>query len=56
MRSHQMCWCGFWELNPGPLQEQQVLLTIEPPLQPSWSCLFSKHRALALISSISVVA
>ena len=22
--------CGFWELNPGLLQEQQVLLTTEP--------------------------
>lgn len=21
--------CEFWELNPGPLQEQQMLLTIE---------------------------
>ena len=26
--------CHRWELNPGPLQEQQVLLTTEPPLQP----------------------
>lgn len=24
-------WC--WELNSGPLQEQQVLLTAEPSLQ-----------------------
>ena len=24
------CWC--WELNPGPLQEQPVLLTTEPSL------------------------
>jgi hypothetical protein len=24
--------CGCWELNPGPLQEQQVLLTAETPL------------------------
>jgi hypothetical protein len=23
-----------WELNPGPLQEQQVLLAAEPSLQP----------------------
>lgn len=23
---------GFWELNPGPLQEQAVLLTAEPSL------------------------
>ena len=25
---------GCWELNPGPLQEQKVLLTAEPPRQP----------------------
>lgn len=24
--------CGCWELNSGPLQEQSVLLTIEPSL------------------------
>ena len=26
--------CGCWELNLGPLEEQPVLLTTEPPLQP----------------------
>lgn len=26
--------CGRWILNPGPLQDQQVSLTTEPPLQP----------------------
>ena len=26
--------CGCWELNPGPLKEQPVLLTAEPSLQP----------------------
>jgi hypothetical protein len=26
--------CGFWELNSGPLEEQSVLLTSEPSLQP----------------------
>jgi hypothetical protein len=25
--------CGCWELNPGPLEEQPVVLTIEPSLQ-----------------------
>lgn len=25
---------GFWDLNLGPLQEQNVLLTNEPSLQP----------------------
>ena len=23
-------WCGFWELNSGPLEEQHVLLIAEP--------------------------
>jgi hypothetical protein len=27
--------CGCWELNSGPLEEQSVLLTAEPSLQPS---------------------
>jgi hypothetical protein len=26
--------CGCWELNSGPLEEQPVLLTAEPTLQP----------------------
>jgi len=26
--------CGCWELNSGPLEEQSVLLTAEPSLQP----------------------
>ena len=26
--------CGCWELNSGPLQEQLVLSTTEPSLQP----------------------
>lgn len=26
--------CGFWKLNQDPLQEQQILLTTEPSLQP----------------------
>jgi hypothetical protein len=25
---------GYWDLNPGPLEEQPVLLTAEPSLQP----------------------
>ncbi|EGW01477.1 E3 ubiquitin-protein ligase NEDD4 [Cricetulus griseus] len=27
---------GCWELNPGPLEEQPVLLTSEPSLQPHY--------------------
>ena len=30
--------CGCCGLNPGPLQEQQVLLTTETPLQPLCCC------------------
>jgi hypothetical protein len=26
--------CGCWELNSGPLEEQSLLLTSEPSLQP----------------------
>lgn len=25
--------CGFWDLNPGPLEEQTLLLTAELPIQ-----------------------
>jgi hypothetical protein len=31
--------CGCWELNSGPQEEQSVLLTTEPFLQP-WGQLF----------------
>ena len=27
--------CGCWELNSGPLEEQAMLLTTEPSLQPN---------------------
>jgi hypothetical protein len=27
--------CGCWELNPGPLEEQSVLLSADSSLQPS---------------------
>lgn len=27
---------GYWGLNPGPLEDQQVFLTIESPLQSTW--------------------
>ena len=29
--------CGCWEMNTGPLEEQPVLLTTEPSLQPPWT-------------------
>ena len=32
--------CGCWEMNSGPLEEQSMLLTAEPSLQPSFKDLF----------------
>jgi hypothetical protein len=32
--------CGCWDLNSGSLEEQSVLLTTEPPLQPPAPGLF----------------
>ena len=31
--------CGCWELNSGPLEEQAILLTTEPSLQPPLTAL-----------------
>ena len=39
--------CGCWELNPGPLEEQPVLLTAEPSLQPL-PLYFTKRKDCAL--------
>jgi cbb3-type cytochrome oxidase subunit 3 len=38
--------CGCWELNSGPLEEQPVLLTTEPSLQPN-------HFHVTIITGIS---
>ena len=35
--------CGCWELNPGPLEEQSVLLTAEPSFQPQASSSLMTH-------------
>jgi hypothetical protein len=37
--------CGYWKLNSGPLEEQSVLLTAEPSLQPLGQTF--KHRSLS---------
>jgi hypothetical protein len=36
--------CGCWELSPGPLEEQPVLLTTEPSLQPFITFFFFQDR------------
>lgn len=40
--------CGCWESNPGPLQEQQVLLIPEPTLQLQQSFKENFHKELVL--------
>jgi hypothetical protein len=40
IRSHYR-WLWYWELNSGPLEEQSVLLTSGPFLQPSFSVIIS---------------
>ena len=44
--------CGCWDLNSGPSEEQSVLLTTEPSLQPP-TC-FSKHLFSFSLAFISV--
>jgi hypothetical protein len=39
--------CGCWELNSGPLEEESVLLTTKPSLQP----LFFSWDRVSLCSS-----
>ena len=38
--------CGCWELNSGPLEEQAMLLTSEPSLQPSICFLEIKYNTV----------
>jgi hypothetical protein len=52
---------GCWDLNSGPLEEQSVLLTVEPSLQPHLRVFFfSPHEtgflcvALAVLETCSV--
>lgn len=35
-------WVGYWELNPGPLEEHPVLSTTEPSFQPQNLILYVK--------------
>ena len=41
--------CGCWELNSGPLEEQAMLLTAEPSLQP---CTFSLPSRLLVVTQV----
>ncbi|KAM7329170.1 hypothetical protein ACRRTK_010783 [Alexandromys fortis] len=45
--------CGCWELNSGPLEEQPVLLTSEPSLQPTRKH-FDKRQNETLLSRFSL--
>ena len=44
--------CGCWELNSGPLEEQSMLLTTEPSLQPQKVTMFK----LVLLASFGRVS
>uniref|UniRef100_A0A8C6IH03 Uncharacterized protein n=1 Tax=Mus spicilegus TaxID=10103 RepID=A0A8C6IH03_MUSSI len=45
---------GCWELNSGPLEEQSVFLTSEPPLQPA--LLHFEHQHLLCSQASSPVS
>ena len=38
--------CGCWELNSEPLEEQAMLLTTEPSLQPDTEYLYSRRAEI----------
>jgi hypothetical protein len=52
--------CGCWDLNSGPSEEQSVLLTAEPSLQPQSNSYKEKHlelqRLVLIIMEGKVVA
>lgn len=52
--------CGCWEPNPGPLEEQQVLLTAKASLQPWYALYFIQcnwgHTILGTTHSTGVTA
>jgi hypothetical protein len=42
--------CRCWELKPGPLEAQSVLLTVDSSLQLQWANSYSMSTDLELIS------
>jgi hypothetical protein len=48
--------CGWQELNPGPLQEQVVLLTAEPSPQPLFNFLKFYYIYSFMYESVSLLA
>jgi hypothetical protein len=48
--------CGCWELNSGSLEEQSVLSTAEPSLQPPFLCFFFKETKILTTSMFTVFA
>jgi hypothetical protein len=43
---------GCWEFNSGPLEEQSVLLTSEPSLQPPNLLLLGHTQLLAVVNGL----
>ena len=59
IRSHyRWLWatlCGCWELNSGPLEEQTMLLTSEPSLQPSTFLIIYTELKVSLLLNVSIL-
>ena len=47
--------CGCWELNSGPLEEQSMLLTAEPSLQPPSLSLIIYHMCIGICLHVKYV-
>jgi hypothetical protein len=45
--------CGCWEFNPGPLEEQSVVLTAEPSLQPQTIQIFKRRWYILMSDTLS---
>lgn len=46
--------CGCWELNSVSLQEQQMLLTTEPSVQPLYFTFLSSETALPFLAQVGL--
>jgi hypothetical protein len=46
--------CGCWELNPSPLEEQPVLISTEPSLQPLFLGLNDLHHKTGTVEAYSL--
>ena len=47
--------CGGWDLNSGPLEQQSVLLTAEPSLQPPWAYFLRPPKILTTQAKAPII-